>query len=152
MILFLHWAGWAVWLGAQLTFMVWGPMAKRLPLEPWAYTWDTLGKLQRWMVAPAAAVATLTGIVLSMQYAQRGTQMTTGLIIMQSVGLLAGLLTFFLVTPLVNRMAFLAAKSLEAGAKDERAEGVRRKIALAASVSGVMILVSLFAVVQPAAQ
>ncbi len=155
MIVFLHWVGWAIWLGAQLTFMVWGPVAKRLPLDAWAYTWDTLSKIQRWIVAPSAAVATVTGIVLSMQYAQRDTPEgaslgATWLVVMQSLGLLAGIMTLALATPLVNRLAFLAAKSLEAGKQDERAEPARRKLALVASISGVFILVALyFSAVKP---
>lgn len=141
-----------MWLGAQLTFMVWGPSAKRAPLASWAHTWDTLSKVQRWIVAPACAVATLTGIVLSMQYAGKP-DVSMGapwLVIMQSLGLLAAILTLALATPLVNRMAFLAARSVEKGAVDERAEPVRRKLALVASISGAFILVVLyFAAVKP---
>ncbi len=151
MILFLHWLGWAVWLGAQLTFMVWGPTARKAPLPSWAHTWDTLSKVQRWIVAPGCAIATVTGIVLSMQYAQRGLDMgSSWLIIMQAFGLLAALLTLALATPMVNRMAYLAARSVEKGTLDERAEPVRRKLALVASISGAFILVTLyFAAVKP---
>jgi len=142
---FLHWLGWAVWLGAQLTFMVWGPAAKRVPLDSWAHTWDTLSKVQRWVVAPACAVATVTGLVMSMQYAQRGLDMGAAwLIVMQTLGLLAGIMTLAFATPMVNRMAYLAAKSLEAGQQDARAEPVRRKLALIGSISGAFILVSLY--------
>jgi uncharacterized membrane protein len=144
-ITFLHWLGISIWLGAQLSFMVWGPAAKRVPLAAWAHTWDTLGKVQRWMVAPAAAVATVTGLAMSMQYAQRGLDMGSAwLIVMQSLGLLAGILTIGFSTPLVNRMAFLAAKSLETGQQDPRAEGVRRKLAIVSSISGTFVLVSLY--------
>ena len=151
MILFLHWLGWAVWLGAQLTFMVWGPVTKRASLESWAHTWDTLAKVQRWIVAPACAAATVTGLALSMQYAQRGFDVgALWLIVMQALGVLAAILTLALATPLVNRMAFLAATSLEKGVQDPRAEPVRRKLALVASVSGAFILVTLyFASVRP---
>lgn len=145
MILFLHWLGFSVWLGAQLTFLVWDPAAKRAELPVWAHTWDTLAKVQRWIVAPSCAAATITGIVLSMQYAQRG--ITTGMrwiVIMQVLGLLAGLMTIALATPLVNRMAYLAAKSLEKGAVDPRAEAVRKKLALVIWVSGAFILVALY--------
>ncbi len=152
MILFLHWLGWAVWLGAQITFMVWGPTARRAPLASWASTWDTLAKIQRWIVAPGCAIATVTGIVLSMQYAGKP-DVSMGapwLIIMQSLGLLAGIMTLALATPLVNRMAYLAARSVEKGALDERAEPVRKKLALVASISGVFILVVVyFAAVKP---
>ncbi len=152
MILFLHWLGWAVWLGAGLTFMVWGPAAKQADLAVWAHTWDVLAKLQRAVVAPACAVATVTGLALSMRYAQRGFAMNAAwLVIMQALGLLAAVLTLAIATPLANRMAFLAAKSRETGQQDPRAEGVRRKLALASTLAGVFILITLyFASAKPA--
>jgi len=143
MILFLHWAGWAVWLGAALTFMIWGPAAKQADLAVWAHTWDVLARIQRAIVAPACAVATVTGLVLSMQYAQRGLAMgATWLVVMQVLGLLAAVLTLAIATPLANRMAFLAARSVEAGQRDPRAERVRSRLALVSSLAGTFILVT----------
>lgn len=147
MIEFLHWAGWGIWLGAQLSFMVWGPAAKRAPLAVWAYTWDTLSKVQRWVVAPACAATTLSGIVLAMQYTKHdypGGSPGAWVYIMAAGGMVAALLTLAVATPLVNRMAFLSARSVETGQLDPRAEPVRRKLALAASVSGTLILVAVY--------
>ncbi len=145
MILFLHWLGICLWLGASLSFMVWGPASKRVGLEAWAHVWDTLAKVQRWIVAPGAALATISGIVLSMQYAQRGLSMgARWLVIMQSLGLLAGLLTLAVATSLVNRMAYLAARSLEAGQQDPRAETVRKRLAVVGSVAGGFVVVALY--------
>jgi membrane-associated phospholipid phosphatase len=145
-ILFLHWLGFAAWLGAGMTFMIWGALTKQAPLPVWAHVWETLGKVQQWIVAPACAVATVTGVVLSMQYAQRpGASMgATWLVLMQVLGLLAGVLTLAVATPLANRMAYLALSSVEKGAKDPRAERVRGRLALVSSVSGAMILVTLY--------
>ena len=86
------------------------------------------------------------GVVLSMQYAQRpGASMgATWLVLMQVLGLLAGVLTLAIATPLANRMAYLALSSLEKGAKDPRADRVRGRLALVSSVSGAMILVTLY--------
>jgi hypothetical protein len=104
--------------------------------------------VQRWVVAPACAAATISGIILAMQYPTHdypeGTPMTW-LYVMSALGVVAAVITFVVVTPLANRMAFLAARSLEAGTQDARAEPVRRKLALAGSVSGVLILVSVYA-------
>lgn len=148
MILLLHWLGWAVWLGAGITFMVWGPAAKKAELAVWAHTWDVLARLQRAIVAPGCAVATVTGFALSMQYAQRGAGMgAKWIVIMQLLGILAAILTIAIATPLANRMAFLAAKSLETGQRDPRAEPVRRKLALVSSVSGAFILVTVYVAV-----
>lgn len=150
-MLFLHWLGWAVWLGAGITFMVWGPAVRKAELPVWAHTWDVLARIQRAIVAPACAVATVTGFALSMQYAQRGLPMgAMWIVIMQILGLLAAILTLAIATPLANRMAFLAAKSLEKGERDPRAERVRSRLALVSSVSGAFILVTLyFAVAKP---
>ena len=144
MILLLHWLSWAVWLGAQLTFMVWGPVARRAPLPSWALAWDTLSRVQRWIVAPACAVATVTGIALSMQYHDNPNATGSGVIAMQILGLVAAVLTLFLVTPWVNRMAYLAARSVEKGALDERAEPVRKRLALVASISGICIILAVY--------
>jgi hypothetical protein len=146
MILFLHWAGFSIWLGAQLTFMVWGPAAKTAKLEQWAFTWITLAKLQRLIVAPSCAVATLTGIVLTLrlvgQHADVGG--ATWLWMMQGFGILAAIFTLGFATPLANRMAVLALRSLEKGEKDPAAERVRARLALLGSIGGVFILVALY--------
>lgn len=151
MILFLHWLGFVVWLGAGVTFMVWGPLSKQAPLPVWAHVWEVLGKVHQWIVAPGCAVATVTGLILSMQYAQRGMHMGAAwLVIMQAVGLLAAVLTLAIQTPLANRMVYLALRSLDQGEKDPRAEKVRARLAIVSSVSGAMVLVTMyFAAVKP---
>lgn len=150
--LFLHQAGYAIWLGGALTFMVWGPAARNASLESWAHTWLTLAKLQRAVIAPAAAVATITGITLTMGLVKGDFDISAApwLMVMQAFGLVAGLLTLGIATPLANRMALLARRSVEKGAKDPLAERVRSRLALAGSVSGVCMLVALyFAVAKP---
>ena len=144
-VLFAHWAGFSIWLGAQLTFMIFGPASRTMSLESWANTWMTLAKVQRVIIAPAAAVATVTGIMLSMALANVRAEMgTPWLLIMQASGVLAGLLALFIVTPLANRMAVLAARSLEKGEKDPRAERVRSQLALVGSLAGALILIALY--------
>jgi len=146
LLLFLHWAGFSVWLGAQLAFMVFGPAAKRMSLESWANTWVTLAKVQRVLIAPAAATATVTGVALTMAAAQSHAldMGQAWLMVMQTFGLLAGILALAVVTPLVNRMAVVAVRSLEKGQKEPIAERVRSRLALAASITGAFIIVALF--------
>jgi hypothetical protein len=143
---FLHWVGIAMWLGAQFTFMVWGPQTKASSLEAWAHTWKTLAKVQGFIVAPAAALATITGIVMTMQLVGRQTELgqSTSLWLMQGFGLLAGVLAVAVVTPLANRIAVYAHQSLAAGQKDPRAERTRKALAWAGSITGVLILVALY--------
>lgn len=144
--MFLHAAGYAVWLGASLTFMVFGPAARKVPLASWAHTWITLAKVQRALVAPAAAIATVTGILLTMALAKSQFDMgsATWLLVMQGFGLVAAIITVAFATPLVNRMARLAERSVEKGEMDPAAERVRKALALTSSISGVMILVALY--------
>jgi hypothetical protein len=146
LLLFLHWAGFSVWLGAQLAFMVFGPAAKRMSLESWANTWVTLAKVQRVLIAPAAATATVTGIALTMAAAQSHAldMGQAWLMVMQTTGLVAGILALVVVTPLVNRMARLAVRSLEKGQQDPLAERVRSRLALAASITGALIIVAVY--------
>ncbi len=146
LLLFVHWLGICVWLGAQLAFMVFGPAAKRMSLESWANTWVTLAKVQRILIAPAAAAATVTGVALTMAAAQsQALDMGQAwLMVMQTAGLLAGILALVVVTPLVNRMARLALRSLEKGQQDPLAERVRSRLALVSSITGAFILVALF--------
>jgi len=150
--LFLHQLGVAVWLGASLTFMIWGPAARTAPLESWAHTWITLARIQRALIAPAAAVATITGITMTMGLVKRDVDMSQSgwLMIMQGFGLVAGLMALGIATPLANRMAALARRSIDKGARDPLAERVRSRLALVGSLSGVFILVALyFAIAKP---
>jgi len=143
---FLHAAGYSVWLGASLAFMIFGPAAKKMPLASWAHTWITLGKVQRILVAPAAAIATVTGIVLTMALAKAQFDLgaATWLMVMQGFGLVAAIITVAFATPLINRMARLAERSLEKGEMEPAAERVRKAVALSSSIAGAMILVALY--------
>ena len=144
--LFFHVLGIALWLGASFSFMIVGPAAKRMPLEAWAHTWITLARVQRAIVAPAAAVATVTGILLTMALAKSGFEMGNALwlLIMQGLGLVAAILTLVFAGPMVNRMALLAERSLEKKQMDPAADRVRRVVALVSSISGLLILVALW--------
>jgi hypothetical protein len=143
---FLHWAGFSVWLGAQLTFMVWVPVSKTVALEPWAHVWKTLAKLQRWVVAPSAVVATLTGFALTMQLVsrQREAAGAAWLVGMQAFGVLAAIVALALVAPLSIRMGWVAEQSLADGEQSPAAERVRRRLALAGTVTGLCILAAIW--------
>jgi len=139
---FLHWAGFSVWLGAQLTFMVWVPVSKGVALEPWAHVWKTLAKLQRWVVAPAAVLATLTGFALTMQLVSRARDAAGAawLVGMQAFGVLAAIVALAVVAPLSNRMGWIADQSLADGEKEPGAERLRVRLAIAGTLTGLFIL------------
>jgi hypothetical protein len=143
---FLHWTGFSIWLGAQLTFMVWVPVSKSATLEAWAHVWSTLAKVQRWVVGPAVVVATLTGFVLTMQLRSRVTDVGSAawLMGMSVLGMLAAILALAIVSPLANRMDLVARQSLADGVRDPRAEPLRQRLALAGTVTGVLILAAIY--------
>ena len=143
---FLHWTGFSVWLGAQLTFMVWVPVSKTAKLEAWAHVWSTLAKVQRWVVAPAVVVATLTGFALTMQLVSRQKDVggAAWLVGMQVFGLLAAILSLAIASPLVNRMGWVADQSLADGERDPRAEHVRKRLAMVGTATGVFILAAIY--------
>ncbi|MDO8665395.1 MAG: hypothetical protein Q7J79_02200, partial [Gemmatimonadales bacterium] len=62
---------------------------------------------------------------------------------MQGAGLVAGILTIFVVTPLTARMARAAKRSLDAGERKPEAEPARVKLAWAGTIAGSLILLSL---------
>ncbi len=142
---FLHWVGFSVWLGALLTFMVWVPLSKTVALAPWAHVWKTLAKLQRWVVAPSAVVATLTGVALMMQSGTHersaGGVWLSG---MALTGVLAAVVSLALVAPLSNRMGWIAEQSLADGEKHPAAEALRTRLALAGTVTGLFILAAMW--------
>ena len=143
---FLHWTGFSVWLGAQITFMVWVPVSQTAKIETWAHVWSTLAKVQRWVVAPAVVVATLTGFALTMQLVSRQKDVGSAvwLIGMQVFGILAAILALALAAPLANRMGWVAEQSLADGAKDPRAAGVRQRLAIVGTVTGLFILAAIY--------
>lgn len=144
--MFLHWAGFAVWLGAAVTLLVWGSVSREASLETWAHTWRAVALVQRGVVAPAAAVATITGVVLSMRLVRTGADVggATWLYGMQGLGLLAAVLALAVVTPLSNRMAVLAARSLEKGAREPAAEALRVRLGWFGWATVVMVLAALY--------
>ena len=145
-LLFLHVASFSVWLGVSLTFMVWGPAVRNASVEVWAHSWMTLSRLQRSLVAPSCLVATLSGIMLTLQMVQMHSDMSSAmwLMAMQVLGLASALLTLAIATPLAGRMGTLAARSLEKGARDPLAESVRKRLALVGSIAGVLLILSIY--------
>ena len=143
---FLHWTGFSIWLGAQITFMVWVPVSKAAKLETWAHVWSTLAKVQRWVVAPSVMVATLTGFALTMQLMARQKDVggAAWLVGMQAFGILAAILALAITSPLVNRMGWVAEQSLADGAKDPRAERVGKRLAIVGTVTVVFILAAIY--------
>lgn len=126
--------------------MIFGPASRRMPLESWANVWITLANVQRSLVAPAAAVATVTGLGLTMAMAKGGLPggPAMWLIVMQALGLVAAILTLAFATPMTNRMAVLARRSLEKGVMDPTAARVNKVLSIIGSLSGAIMLVALY--------
>jgi len=126
--------------------MVWVPVSKTVALETWVHVWKTLAKVQRWVVAPAAVAATLTGFALTMRLASRQHDVggAAWLVGMMVFGVLAAILALAVTSPLANRMGWVAEQSLADREKAPAAEHVRKRLAVVGTVTGVFILAAIW--------
>src|SRR4051812_33103930 len=136
----------AAWLGAALSFLIIGPASRGLPLETWGHVWLLLARVQRAVVGPAAAIATVTGLGLTMALAKGSLEVstTTWLIVMQGFGLIAGIIAIAFATPMANRMAAVASRSLGKGAMDPAAAKVSRAFTTVTGLAAAMVLVAFY--------
>jgi hypothetical protein len=104
---FLHVIGIALWLGAGAVALLFATAARqdtpmRLPRVL------LLGRVYSLLIAPAAMLATASGLALTMLAASGGDGARLGepaLAAMQSMGLLAGILEIFVAFPTAQRLA-----------------------------------------------
>jgi hypothetical protein len=99
--------------------------------------------VQRLIIGPGALLTVLSGLMLTLNASSRfGDPMTAGpwLMVMQVAGLVAGLLTLFVVIPTGARVARLDPE-VHAAAFDH----LRKRLRVAASISGVLGILALVA-------
>lgn len=137
----------AAWLGGALAAMMLVVSVRSEAVPVRALVYQLLGRLYARLVAPAALVAVLSGLALTMALAMQGFGPMLGsprLVVMQTAGILAGLLVLLVGLPTANQLARLAAQ-----AKDTlppEFEAARKRQAMVQSVAGVLIVIALYAV------
>jgi hypothetical protein len=140
--LFVHVLGIALWLGGGLATMVVGVAAKRFSPESRIATYRLMSAVQRLLIGPGAIGAVLSGVVLSAFIIKKGV-VPGWLMLMMGAGIPAALIALAVTLPTAARLGRL---SLDPnGDLPESFPRLRRRLVLAASVTGGLVLIALAA-------
>ena len=140
--LFLHYMGFAAWLGGGLAMMLAGITAKHFPADQRLAVYRATSVVARNLIGPGAVLVVLSGFVLSVPFFRNAT-VPSWLMAMQALGLLGAIVAIGVMTPTAARMG-----RLEIDARGELPEsfaGLRRRQAIFATLAGVFALLSLLA-------
>ncbi len=140
--LFVHVLGIALWLGGGLATMVVGVAAKRFSPEPRIATYRLTSAVQRLLIGPGVIGAVLSGVVLSAPFIIKGA-VPGWLMLMMTAGILAALIAVAVTVPTVARLGRLDLDSN--GDLPEGFPRLRRRLVVAASVTGALVLIALAA-------
>ena len=140
--LFTHVLGMVLWLGAGLATMVAGVAAKQFPPQTRLAAYRLTSAVQRVLVGPGAVAVLVSGVVLSMRFMRAGA-IPGWLILMMAAGILAALLALGVTIPTAARLGRLDLGP--DGDLPESFSGLRRRLVLAASVTGGLVLIALAA-------
>jgi hypothetical protein len=140
--LFVHVLGIALWLGGGLATMVVGVAAKRFSPESRIATYRLTSAVQRLLIGPGVIGAVLSGVVLSAPFIIKGA-VPGWLMLMLAAGIPAALIALGVTLPTAARLGRL---SLDPnGDLPESFAALRRRLVLAASVTGGLVLIALAA-------
>ena len=141
--LFLHLLGFTMWLGGALSTMFAGIAARDESRTALGAVVRAQAAVQRVVIGPGSLITILSGLMLTLNLTNRfGETEGVGpwLAVMQVTGLAAGLLTLFVTVPTSARLARLDPET-HAAAFDQ----LRKRLKLAASISGSLGLIALLA-------
>jgi len=140
--LFLHYMGFAAWLGGGLAMMLAGITAKHFPPEQRLAVYRVTSVVARNLIGPGAVLVVLSGFVLSIPFFKSAT-VPSWLMGMQSLGLIGALIAIGVVTPTAARMGRLELDPR--GELPEAFVSLRRRQAIFATMAGVFALLALMA-------
>jgi hypothetical protein len=141
MWLFLHFMGFAAWLGGGLAMMLAGITAKHFPPEERLAVYRATSVVARNLIGPGALLVLLSGFVLSVPFFQ--TPLPGWLMAMQGLGLIGAVIAIGIVTPTAARMGRLQLDPR--GELPESFAGLRKRQAIFATAAGVFALLALLA-------
>ena len=145
---FLHFLGSAMWIGGALAALTVARSISGLSIDARRPMWPHIASLHGFVIAPGAVLTVISGVLLTMNLVNRGaTELMTrpGIMIMQTAGIIAGILALFVGVPTANQLAALAAD--EAGSTAQvsaLAARLRKRQAIASTVAGVLALLALY--------
>jgi hypothetical protein len=139
--LFLHYMGFAAWIGGGLAMMLAGITAKNFGAEERLAVYRATGVVARNLIGPGALLVLVSGFVLSMPYFQL--TMPGWLMAMLGLGLIGAVIAIGIVTPTAARMGRLQLDPR--GELPESFAGLRKRQAIFATIAGVFALLALLA-------
>ena len=140
--LFLHFMGFAAWLGGGLAMMLAGIAAKHFPPEERLAVYRATSVVARNLIGPGALLVLVSGFVLSLPFFKT-TTVPAWLVAMQGLGLLGAIVAIGIVTPTAARMGRLELDPR--GELPESFAGLRKRQVIFATVAGVFALLALLA-------
>lgn len=139
---FVHVLGYVLWLGGGIATMVLGVAAKQFPPDHRLSAYRLTSAIQRILLGPGAVAVVLSGILLSMPYMKEGT-VPGWLMLMMTSGILGALIAIGVTVPTAARLGRL--QTDPRGELPESFAGLRKRLVVAATVSGTLGLVALVA-------
>jgi len=140
--LFLHFLGFAAWLGGGLAMMLAGITAKHFPPEERLAVYRATSVVARNLIGPGALLVLVSGFVLSLPFFKTAT-VPGWLVAMQGLGLVGAIVAIGIVTPTAARMGRLELDPR--GELPESFAGLRKRQVIFATVAGVFALLALLA-------
>jgi len=140
--LFLHYIGFAAWLGGGLAMMLAGITAKHFPPEERLAVYRATGVVARNLIGPGALLVLASGFVLSLPFFKTA-DVPGWLLTMQALGLIGAVIAIVIVTPTAARMGRLEIDPR--GELPESFAGLRKRQAIFATAAGVFALLALLA-------
>ena len=137
--LFLHFMGFAAWLGGGLAMMLAGITAKHFPPEERLAVYRATSVVARNLIGPGALLVLLSGFVLSIPFFQAA--MPGWLMAMQGLGLIGAIIAIGIVTPTAARMGRLELDPR--GELPESFAGLRKRQVIFATLAGIFALLAL---------
>lgn len=132
--LFLHLLGSALWLGGGGAIMFVGIASRGESRALLGHTARVQWTITRTVLAPGVLATILSGLMLTFRLMGAVGMGNAGLVTMQGLGLLAGLLTLFVTIPAYARLARLDPEGQHAAYVDR----LRARARLVGAVSGIM--------------
>jgi hypothetical protein len=140
--LFLHFLGFAAWLGGGLAMMLAGITAKHFPPEERLAIYRASSVVARNLIGPGALLVLVSGFLLSLPFFTAGS-VPGWLVTMQGLGLVGAIVAIGIVTPTAARMGRLELDPR--GELPESFAGLRKRQVVFATVAGVFALLALLA-------
>lgn len=141
-MLFFHLLGFTLWLGGSFAMMMVSIAGRKEERGALRSVARIQAMIARGVVGPGAAVAVVTGLILTFRmYVPDAPSPSMWLMVMQGAGILAGLLTFILALPTVNRLTRIDPTGEHAAYFDQ----LRQRARMAGMASALLALLALVA-------